>query len=191
MEQQQGQRTAHHQRAAQHGDPLAAGIDAVVVQYLHTGLGRAGREALPRAGHHPGQRAVGDAVHVLLCGQSPAHRRVVDAGRQRPEDQAAVDGRIGVYLRDDLQHLFRGGCGGQSEAAGDNPRVFAAFDRALFVIHVVGPLPYPQQSEAGLHAPGLQGGDVPLQAFRDGGGHRRPFEQFRHNSPSLIGPVLR
>ena len=63
--QQHGDGFPDHKAATDDRRPLAGGIDAVVIQNLHTALRGAGGVSLAPAGEHRKQGGGGHAVHIL------------------------------------------------------------------------------------------------------------------------------
>ena len=87
------------------------------VEHLQAGLRRGRREALARIREHARERRRRDAVDVLSGIEPIAHGALVHLRRQRAEQQAAVDGRVGVHLVDDGLELCLRSVGRQLEAA--------------------------------------------------------------------------
>ena len=86
-----------------------------MLQNFQAGLGSAGRVAHGRPCKHPRQRAVGDAVNVLLRGEGRADGAVVELAGQGAEEQTAMDGGVCIDLRENVQQSLLGGIGGQQK----------------------------------------------------------------------------
>ena len=114
-QEQHGHRSSHHWGTADDHSVPAAGGNAVVVQQRHAGLGGAGGETSPPSGEHGGSALGRHAVHVLVRRQAGAEGALLPTqmGRQRPQQQAAVNGRVTVDGVDSCRHHIGGGIRGQ------------------------------------------------------------------------------
>ena len=114
-QEQHGHRTAYHRGTADDHCVPAAGGNAVVVQQRHAGLGGAGGETSPLSGEHGGSALGRHAVHVLVRCQAGTEGALLPSqmGRQRPQQQASVNGRVTVDGVDSCRHHIGGGIRGQ------------------------------------------------------------------------------
>ena len=114
-QEQHGHRTAYHRGTADDHSVPAAGGNAVVVQQRHAGLGGAGGKAPSLSGEHGGSALGRHTVHVLVRRQAGAEIALLPTqmGRQRPQQQAAVNGRVTVDSVDSCRHHIGGGIRGQ------------------------------------------------------------------------------
>ena len=132
-QQHHGHGLAHHQAAADDHCPLALGVDAVVVENFHTGLGGTGGEAQIFSGKDAGVGQIRHAVHILFREQTVADLilGLPQTAAQRAQHEAAVYAGIGIDPVDDGQNLFFGGLLRQKEFSTSTPtraaRVSAPF----------------------------------------------------------------
>ena len=106
LDQHHGGRFSHHQRTADHNRFLAGAINTIVIQNLHTCLGRAGREAHFLAGKYAGHGSVCHTVHILGRIQSVLNHRLVQVFGKGTEQQNAVDPVVLIYLVNHSQQFF-------------------------------------------------------------------------------------
>ena len=86
-----------------------------MAQQRHTGLGGAGGKAPSLSGEHGGSALGRHAVHILVRYQAGTEGALLPSqmGRQRPQQQAAVNGRVTVDGVDSRRHHIGGGIRGQ------------------------------------------------------------------------------
>ena len=174
---------AHHKTAAHHNGPPTREGDAVELQDLEAGLRRAGRVAEGRVGKDTGQRAVGDAVDVLLRRKGGADSAVVELPGQGTEEQTAVDGGVSVDAGDDAQQLLLRRVGGQKKLLHLDAHLGAAGHDALLVGEVVLPCAHPDDGQCGDDALFPQRGAAGSVCFVHGGHDGRTLQNHRHRDP--------
>ena len=136
LHQHHGGGLADDKRTADHHGVLALAVDAVVVQNLHAGLGRAWREAQIRAIlEHAGVGQIGHAVDVLAGVELVADLVLIrlQVLGQGAEHQHAVDGIVGVQLFDLRDQRFLGHVLGQHELLNLDANQLRACHRALLI----------------------------------------------------------
>ena len=120
MQEQRRHGFADDVRTADDHRVQAAQVAAGFVQQAHAAAGRAGREYLD-ALHQAADVFAVEAIHVLDRVNRVDHRRLVDVRRQWQLHEDAVDRRIGIQLRKQVQHLRLAGILRQPVFQGANP----------------------------------------------------------------------
>ena len=153
-------------------------------------LGRAGREARRLVREDPVERARGDAVDVLRGVEGGTGGVLVERSGERPEHEAAMDGRVPVHPGDDVHELSLGAVGREDEPAHVDADLRAALLGAPLVGEVVIALAHAHDGKRRRHAARGQGLDAGNESLGDGGRDGRAPEELRHGySPPLMDLV--
>ena len=155
-EQQQGDRLADDEAAADHDHALALDGHVIMLEQRHAGRGGAGRIAAVGAGVDRGERAVGDAVHILSRVEGAAGGLVVEVLGQRAEHQNAVNTLVLVERTDVVHQLLLARVLGQHDLTDRDADLLAALERAALIGQIVLARTHAQNGKAGLRAVFLQ-----------------------------------
>ena len=123
-----------------------------MAQQRHTGLGGTGGKAPSLSGEHGGSALGRHAVHVLVRCQAGAECALLPTqmGRQRPQQQAAVNGRITVDGVDSCRHHIGGGIRGQGAQLRGHTAKRSALYGAAYVRTVGLVIAAAQEDQTGL-----------------------------------------
>ena len=155
-EQQQGDRLADDEAAANHDHALALDGHVIMLEQRHAGRGGAGRIAAVGAGVDRGERAVGDAVHILSRVEGAAGSLVVEVLGQRAEHQDTMNTLVLVERTDVVHQLLLARVLGQHDLTDRDADLLAALERAALIGQIVLARTHAQNGKAGLRAVFLQ-----------------------------------
>ena len=175
-EQQQGDRLADDEAAADHDHALALDGHVIMLEQRHAGRGGAGRIAAVGAGVDRGERAIGDAVHILSRVEGAAGGLVVEVLGQRAEHQNAVNALVLVERTDVVHQLLLARVLGQHDLTDRDADLLAALERAALIGQIVLARTHAQNGKAGLRAVFLQLLRLLVQLFGQRPGGVGPLE---------------
>ena len=175
-EQQQGDRLADDEATADHDHALALDGHVIMLEQRHAGRGGAGRIAAVGAGVDRGERAVGDAVHILSRVEGAAGGLVVEVLGQRAEHQNAVNALVLVERTDVVHQLLLARVLGQHDLTDRDADLLAALERAALIGQIVLARTHAQNGKAGLRAVFLQLLRLLVQLFGQRPGGVGPLE---------------
>ena len=171
LDQHHGSRLSYYEASTDDNRLLACAVNSVVIQNLHAGLGRTGREANLLSGKYAAKGSVCLAVYIFLRRQGVFYHALVDMLGQRTEHQDAVDIVILVHLVDDLQELVLADILRQKILFVLYAKGLAALGRASLIGQVVRSFAHADDSQGRIHALFLQGSHIGFDALVQSGGY--------------------
>ena len=149
-QQQQRDRLADHEAAADDHGVLARAVIVIKIQQLHAGLGRARGEARPAPAVKTGHGRRGHAVDVLFRREQRAQLGLKRAQmrRKRPKNQHAVHRLVPVERDDRRANRLRAAVDGQQLSAHLHAEPRSAFFQTALIGKVVLPRADPQNRQS-------------------------------------------